>query len=100
MPYRALPNRVAVLRPGMNADRVLLYTSPGCPDCAAVRDYLKAHGVAYEERSIAVPGVAEEAKARYGVRVAPITVIGGKPLWGTFAQQKPLLDGWLQGGAR
>jgi len=71
---------------------VLLYTSPGCPDCAAVKRYLEAHGVAFEERDIARPGVAEEAKSRYGVRVAPITVIDGEASYGTFAAQKPRLD--------
>lgn len=75
---------------------VLLYTSPGCPDCAAVRRYLQAHGVAFEERDVTSPGVADEAKQRYGVRVAPITVIGGKALYGTFAAQKPDLDRYLQ----
>ncbi|WP_196762990.1 glutaredoxin family protein, partial [Acidithiobacillus ferrooxidans] len=43
------------------SDPVLLYTSPGCPDCAAVRRYLKEHDVAYEERDVTAPGVAEEA---------------------------------------
>ncbi len=71
---------------------VLLYTSPGCPDCAAVRRYLEAHGITFEERDVTAPGVAEEAKSRYGVRVAPITVIGDKVLYGTFAEQKPQLD--------
>ncbi|KFE36546.1 glutaredoxin family protein [Thioclava atlantica] len=71
---------------------VLVYTSPGCPDCAAVKRYLVKHGVAFEERDVSRPGVAEEAKARYGVRVAPITVIDGEASYGTFASQKPRLD--------
>ncbi|MBU2761017.1 glutaredoxin family protein [Acidithiobacillus sulfurivorans] len=73
-------------------DPVLLYTSPGCPDCTAVRRYLEEHHIAYEERDVTAPGVAEEAKSRYGVRVAPITVIAGEALWGTLAHQKPRLD--------
>ncbi|APZ42694.1 glutaredoxin family protein [Acidihalobacter ferrooxydans] len=71
---------------------VLLYTSPGCPDCAAVKRYLDARGIAYEERDVTAPGMAEQAKSRYGVRVAPITVIDGEALYGTFADQKPRLD--------
>ena len=71
---------------------VLLYTSPGCPDCAAVRNYLNEHQIDFEERSVATPGVADEAKSRYGIRVAPITVIAGNALWGAFAEQKPKLD--------
>ncbi|AOU98832.1 NrdH-redoxin [Acidihalobacter yilgarnensis] len=70
-------------------------TSPGCPDCAAVRRYLQARGVEFEERDITMPGIADEAKMDYGVRVAPITVIGTQALWGTFANQKPELDALL-----
>lgn len=75
-----------------SGDHVLLYTSPGCPDCAAVRRYLEAHHITYEERDVTEPGIADEAKSRYGVRVAPITVINGEAVWGTFADQKPKLD--------
>lgn len=71
---------------------ILVYTSPGCPDCAAVKRYLADRGMPYEERDITTPGVADEAKSRYGVRVAPITVVGGSFFYGTFAQQKPQLD--------
>ena len=74
------------------SDHVLLYTSPGCPDCAAVRRYLEAHHITYEERDVTAPGIADEAKSRYGIRVAPITVIDGEAIWGTFADQKPELD--------
>lgn len=71
---------------------VLLYTSPGCPDCAAVRRYLNQHHIEFTERDVTQPGVADEAKSRYGVRVAPITVIDNVPIWGTFADQKAELD--------
>lgn len=71
---------------------VILYTSPGCPDCAAVKRFLTARGVAFEERDLSQPGVPEEAKSRYGVRVAPITVIDGAASYGTFADQKAGLE--------
>ncbi len=73
-------------------DRVIVYTSPGCPDCAAVKRYLGDRGIPFDERDISAPGVADEARARYGVRVAPITVVGSLFFYGTFAQQKPQLD--------
>ncbi|MDD3760650.1 MAG: glutaredoxin family protein [Acidithiobacillus sp.] len=60
----------------MTHTKIVLYTSPGCPDCAAVKRYLGDRELAFEERDITIPGVADEAKARYGVRIAPITVIG------------------------
>lgn len=77
--------------------KVLLYISPGCPDCAALKRYLSARGLEFEQRDVTAPGVADEAKARYGVRVAPITVIDDVPLWGTFTDQKPRLDALLDG---
>lgn len=80
----------------MNAN-VIVYISPGCPDCAAVKRYLRERGIPFEERDITAPGVADEAKSRYGVRVAPITVIGEAFFYGTFAQQKPQLDRALAG---
>jgi glutaredoxin 3 len=80
----------------MNAD-IIVYTSPGCPDCAAVKCYLTDRGLPFEERDITAPGVADEAKSRYGVRVAPITVVGHSFFYGTFAQQKQHLDLALAG---
>ena len=38
----------------------------------------------------------EEAKARYGVRVAPITMIGDWFTYGTFADQKPKIEDSLK----
>lgn len=74
---------------------VLLYTAPGCPDCAALRQWLQQRRIAYEERDVTEPGVADEAKSRYGVRVAPITVIGDAFFYGTFAQQRARLEAAL-----
>ncbi len=76
----------------MTHTKIVLYTSPGCPDCAAVKRYLGDRELAFEERDITIPGVADEAKARYGVRIAPITVIGNTFFYGTFAEQKAKLD--------
>lgn len=76
---------------------VILYTSPGCPDCAAVRRYLDQHNIDYKERDVTHPGVATEAKSRYGMRIAPITVVDNVALWGTFAAQKPQLDKLFEG---
>lgn len=81
----------------MRPSTIQLYTTPGCPDCAALKDWLRLRGVAYEERDLSAPGVAEDAKARYGVRVAPITVVGDTFYFGTFAQQKPQLEAMFDG---
>jgi len=72
--------------------RVLLYTSPGCPDCAAVKAWLEARGVAYQERDLSRPEVADEAVRNYGVRVAPIAVIDGRAHRGGFAELRSALE--------
>ncbi|PTA66455.1 glutaredoxin family protein [Deinococcus arcticus] len=74
---------------------VILYATPTCPDCHALRRWFDRHGVAFEERDLTNPAVAEEAKARYGVRVAPITVVGEQFFYGTFDQQRPKLEALL-----
>ncbi|MHB1671395.1 MAG: glutaredoxin family protein [Acidiferrobacter sp.] len=58
---------------------VTLYTSPGCPDCAALKAWF------------AQLGVADRVKAELGVRVAPITVCDAQVLYGTAREQIPQL---------
>jgi glutaredoxin len=70
---------------------VEIYTTPTCPDCRQLKAWLTSKGVPFTERDLADPAVAEEAKARTGVRVAPITVIGANVSYGTFASQRPTL---------
>lgn len=77
------------------ATDILIYTTPGCPDCAALKHWLGEHGFAYEERDLSQPGMAEQAKACCGVRIAPVTVIGEQCFWGTFVEQKPKLEAAL-----
>lgn len=71
---------------------VLVYTTPGCPDCAALKRWLQERGVDYEERDLSQPGVADEAKTRCGVRIAPVTIIGDRCFYGTFPRQRPKLE--------
>ncbi len=75
---------------------IILYTTPACPDCAALKSWLKARSVVFEERDLTQGAVADEAKAQYGVRVAPITVVGDQFFYGTFAQQRPNLKTLLR----
>ena len=76
----------------MSAPTVTLYTSPGCPDCAAIRTWLQQHNIPYSELDVTQPGVAQEAKRRYGLRIAPITVIDEHTFFfGTADDQIPHL---------
>lgn len=71
------------------APRILIYTTPTCPDCHALKRWLAEQGIAYEERDLTDPLIADEAKARTGVRVAPISIVGSDIFYGTFQSQKP-----------
>jgi len=70
---------------------VLIYTTPSCPDCRTLKAWLKRAGIAFEERDLSDPAVMAEAKARTGVRVAPITLVNGEVYYGTFAAQESRL---------
>ena len=69
--------------------KVIIYTTPTCPDCWALKAWLETEGIAFEERDLSDPKIMEEAKARTGVRVAPITLVGETVFYGTFPSQKP-----------
>lgn len=71
--------------------QILIYTTPTCPDCHALKRWLAGQGIAFEERDLTRPEIAEEAKARTGVRVAPISIVGSDIFYGTFQSQKPSL---------
>lgn len=71
--------------------QAIIYTTPTCPDCWALKAWLKREGIAFEERDLSDPAIMAQAKARTGVRVAPITLVGEKVFYGTFASQKPVL---------
>ena len=72
-----------------------LWTTPTCPDCRALKAWLDREGITYHERDLTDPNVMAEAKTRFGVRVAPITAIGGWFTYGTFAEQKPKIEAQL-----
>ena len=74
---------------------VTIYTTPTCPDCRALKRWLAERAVPYEERDLSDPAVANEAKARTGVRVAPITFVGEAFFYGTFASQRPQVEAAL-----
>jgi len=71
---------------------LLVYSTPTCPDCHALKAWLNERGIPFSECDLTNPAVAEEAKARTGVRVAPITIAGDVVLYGSFATQKPQLE--------
>ena len=81
---------------GASHPKVIIYTTSTCPDCWALKAWLKRAGILFEERDLSDPKIMEEAKARTGVRVAPITLVGEKVFYGTFPSQKPGLTAALR----
>lgn len=77
--------------PNTEFPHVEIYTTPTCPDCRQLKAWLTLNGVPFTERDLTDPAVVEEAKARTGVRVAPITLIGSNVSYGTFASQRQTL---------
>lgn len=75
----------------MSHSAIEIYTTPTCPDCLALKRWLDAQGLIYVERDLTRPHVADEARRRTGLRVAPITLVDGKAIWGTAAEQIPRL---------
>jgi glutaredoxin-like protein NrdH len=69
--------------------KIIIYTTPTCPDCRMLKAWLERQGIEFEERDLSNPKIMQEAKARTGVRVAPITLVGEKVFYGTFPSQKP-----------
>ncbi|WP_431297873.1 glutaredoxin family protein [Tabrizicola sp. BL-A-41-H6] len=73
-----------------------LFTSPTCPDCVALKRWFATHGLNYRERDLRDPAVQEEARRRTGLRISPITIVNGQPLWGIAEDQikrlKAILD--------
>jgi len=69
--------------------QVIIYSTPTCPDCRALKSWLSGLDVLFEERDLSDPRIMAEAKERTGVRVAPITIVGDAVFYGTFASQRP-----------
>ena len=74
----------------------VVYTTPTCPDCLALKSWLEREGIPFVERDLTDPDIMAEAKARTGVRVAPITARGDWFTYGTFAKQLPEIRALLE----
>ncbi len=82
----------------MTDPHIILYTTPGCSACSAIKRYLDTKGLSYTEKDVNQNEVwVDEMKRLSGVRIAPVTVIGDKAFYGTFDQQRPQLEAALAG---
>lgn len=63
--------------------KVKVYTTSTCPYCAMAKDFLKKHGVAFEEIDVASNrGAAMEMIKKSGQMGVPVLEIGGEMIIG------------------
>jgi glutaredoxin-like YruB-family protein len=65
------------------AKRVTVYSTPSCPYCNKLKQYLNKHGVRYTDVNVAAnPAAAEEMVRKSGQRGVPQTDINGRIIIG------------------
>lgn len=63
--------------------RITTYTSPTCPYCRILKDFLSQRGIAFEDHDVTKDAAAAQEAARItGQNAVPVTVIDGKVVVG------------------
>jgi glutaredoxin 3 len=61
----------------------MVYTSPTCPYCGMVKDFLSQRGISFEERDVSRnPSYAQELVRNTGQMGVPVTIIDGEVVVG------------------
>ena len=80
-------------------EKIVIYSSPNCLDCHALKDFLLARGVLFTEKNIAEDKSAREELAnKYGRLATPTIVIGEKVFLG-FRENRQEIEKLLEGRA-
>lgn len=78
-------------------EKVVIYTSPNCHDCHALKDFLSARGVLFIDKNIAEDKSGREELAdKYGRLATPTIVIGEKVFLG-FGENRQEIEKLLEG---
>jgi glutaredoxin 3 len=81
--------------------KVIVYSSPQCNDCKALKDFLSARGIVFIDKNVADDKSArEELAGKYGRMATPTLVIGDKMFLGFRENREAierLLDGYTGG---
>ncbi|NLP17992.1 MAG: glutaredoxin family protein [Firmicutes bacterium] len=64
------------------ATRVIVYSTPTCPYCNLVKEYLEENDVDFSVIDVTVDQEAREEFIRKGYRGVPVTVIGTEEITG------------------
>jgi len=67
--------------------KVVVYTSPTCPWCVRVEEFLAEHNIAFEKKDISNPSNAEEAVSKSEQIGVPVIDIDGEIIVG-FDEQR------------
>lgn len=75
--------------------RVEVYLLPDEAEGRDLTGWLDAQGIPYARPDLTDPATSHEAVARTGLRIAPLTLVDGRALWGTAAEQQRRLQSLL-----
>lgn len=72
------------------AEKVIIYTSPGWGACHTAKEFLSDNGIQLEERDVGNPNIMQEMVEKYKVRSIPVIAIGDEVVvgWGQEEQEK------------
>jgi glutaredoxin-like YruB-family protein len=77
----AINERVAA--GGTKVARIVLYSQPGCPSCAAAKEFLSSRGLSYEEKNIRTdPEALRVLTEELHSQATPTLVVGEKIIAG------------------
>lgn len=62
--------------------QITVFTQPGCPPCAQVKEFLTRNGFAFIERDIRTDPTAVEELRQIGAMMTPVTLIDGEVIMG------------------
>lgn len=80
---------------------VIVYTTPTCPYCHMVKDFLTEKGISFEERDVARnPAYAQELVRNTGQMGVPVTIINGEVVVGFDRGRLEQLTAQGQSGQR
>jgi predicted DsbA family dithiol-disulfide isomerase len=75
--------------PQASTPHILIYSTPTCPDCRALKEWLSQQSIAFEERDLTDLKISAEVKSRTGGTRGPDHDHRREVFYGTFASQKP-----------
>lgn len=75
--------------------RVEVFTLPADAEGRALTEWLDAQGIPYACRDLSDPATSREAVDRTGLRIGPLTLVDGRAVWGTAAEQQRRLQSLL-----